>query len=156
MEEPLEPYDDEEETAGNNCFIDEPAPSVHRRVTTRRSPHLKCFFNHFPVLVCLDCGAESSLMSKRFADEVGIPIKRATQGAVQADARSSLEIVGEVCDVSLTRGAHVFILDALVTENDFGDIITGEPLLERNDVAVRASRKQIIIRGRDIVPYDNH
>ena len=49
-----------------------------------------------------------------------------------------------------------FILDALVTENDFGDIIAGEPFLERNDVAVRASRKQIIIRGRDIVPYDNH
>ena len=95
-------------------------------------------------------------MSKRFADDSGIPIRRATQGAVQADAKSHLDIVGEVTDVSLTRGAHVFKLDALVTERDFGDIIAGEPFLERNDVAVRAFKKQIIIRGRDIVPYDNH
>ena len=154
-EEPLEPYE-EDETDGNNCFIDEPAPAIQRRVTTRKSPHLKCFINHLPVLVCLDSGAESSLMSKRFADDAGIPIKRATQGAVQADAKSPLDIVGEVLNVLLTRGAHVFRLDALVTERDFGDIIAGEPFLEKNDVAVRAFKKQIIIRGRDIVPYDNH
>ena len=154
-ETPLEFHDEEDETAGNNCFIDEPAPALQRRVLTRRSPHLRCFFNHFPVLVCLDCGAEASLMSKRFANETGIPIKRASQGAVQADARSHLDIVGEVCNVSLVRGAHVFLLDALVTENDFGDIIAGEPFLEKNDIALRASKRQVIIRGRDIVPYDS-
>ena len=154
-EEPLEPYE-EEETAGNNAFIDAPVPAMHRRVITRKSPHLKCFINHYPVLVCLDSGAESSLMSKRFANDVGIPIRRATQGAVQADAKSPLDIVGEVSNVSLTRGAHVFNLDALVTDRDFGDIIAGEPFLEKNDVAVRAFKKQIIIRGRDIVPYDNY
>ena len=53
------------------------------------------------------------------------------------------------------RGSHSFVLDALVTEKDFGDyIIAGEPFLEKNDIALRASKKQIIIKGRDIVPYD--
>ena len=57
-------------------------------------------------------------------------------------------------DIVLTRGAHSLILDALVTEDDFGDVIGGEPFLEKNDIAVRPSKKQIIIKGRDIVPYD--
>ena len=127
---------------------------IHRRVTTRKSPHLKCFVFQFPVFVCLDTGAESNLMSKRFAVSVGVTIYRATQGAVQADARSPLNIIGEVRDVILTRGPHSFSLDALVTERDFGDIIGGEPFLDTNDIAVRSSKKHIIIRGRDIVPYD--
>ena len=150
-------YEDgyDEETEGNLCFVDEPPPAIQRRVTTRKSPHLKCFIDHFLVLVCLDSGAESSLISKRFADSVGIRIDKASQGAVQADAKSPLAIVGEVSNVSLTRGPHVFILDALVTERDFGDIIAGEPFLEKNDIAIRAYKKQIILRGKDIVPYDN-
>ena len=63
--------------------------------------------------------------------------------------------MGEVRNVLLTRGPYVFTLDALVTERDFGDIIAGEPFLESNDIAVRAFKKQIIIHGKDIVPYDN-
>ena len=152
-DEDLDGY--EEETEGNLCFVDEPPPAIQRRVTTRKSPYLKCFIGHILVLVCLDSGAESSLISKRFADSVGISIKNASQGAVQADAKSPLAIVGEVTNVSLSRGPHVFILDALVTERDFGDIIAGEPFLEKNDVAIRPYKKQIIIRGKDIVPYDN-
>ena len=105
--------------------------------------------------MCLDSGAESSLISQRFAVSIGLSIKKATQGAVQADAKSPLDIVGEVTDVIVTRGSHSFVLDALVTERDFGDLIGGEPFLEKNDIALRPSKKQIIIRGMDIVPYDN-
>ena len=149
----MEEINGADDTTENSCFIDPPA-AIQRRVTTRRSPHLKCFLDHFPVLVCLDTGAESSLMSKRFADSVGVEVKRATQGAIQADAKSPLAIVGEVVDICLSRGPHCFSLDALVTEQDFGDVIAGEPFLEKNDIAVRAFKKQIIIKGRDIVPYD--
>ncbi len=141
---------EELETTNNACFIDAPI----RRVTTRKSPHLKCFLFQFPVLVCLDTGAESNLMSRRFAVSVGVQIYTATQGAVQADARSPLAIVGEVRNLTLSRGSHTFTLDALVTDKDFGDIIGGEPFLDKNDIAVRSSKKQIIIRGRDVVPYD--
>ena len=146
---------EEVETDDNHCFIDEPRPAIHRRVTTRRSPYLKCYIGHFLVWVCLDSGAESSLISQRFAVSIGLSIKKATQGAVQADAKSPLDIVGEVTDVVVTRGSHSFVLDALVTERDFGDLIGGEPFLEKNDIALRPSKKQIIIRGKDIVPYDN-
>lgn len=146
---------DEVETDDNRCFIDEPPPVIHRRVTTRRSPYLKCYIEHVVVWVCLDSGAESSLISRRFAVSIGLSIKRATQGAVQADAKSPLNIVGEVNNVVVTRGSHSFILDALVTERDFGDVIGGEPFLEKNDIALRPSKKQIIIRGKDIVSYDN-
>ena len=145
-------YDEDEvDTADNSCFIDPPAA---RRVTTRKSPHLKCFYAEFPICVCLDTGAESNLISHRFALVIGITIRVATQGAVLADAKSTLNIIGEVKDIVLTRGAHSLILDALVTEDDFGDVIGGEPFLEKNDIAVRPSKKQIIIKGRDIVPYD--
>ena len=150
-----EELNEEDNTEDNHCFIDEPRPAIHRRVTTRKSPYLKCFVGHFMVWVCLDSGAESSLISKRFAISIGLTIKRATQGAIQADAKSPLEIVGEVSDVTITRGPHSFILDALVTERDFGDVIGGEPFLEKNDIAIRPRKKQIIIGGRDIVSYDN-
>ena len=74
---------------------------------------------------------------------------------MQADETTPLKIVGEVKDLSITRGPHSFVLDALVTEKYFGDVIAGEPFLEKNDVAVRPFKKQIIIKGRDIVPYDD-
>ena len=150
IEEDEDVEDSTAETANNSCFIDAPV----RRVTTRRSPHLKCFVMQFPVFVCLDTGAESNLMSRRFAESARLDIFDATQGAVQADAKTSLEVFGEVRGVILTRGPYSFTLDALVTEKDFGDIIGGEPFLDVNDIAIRSAKKHIIIQGRDIVPYD--
>ena len=149
--------DEISETTDNSLFIDKPLPSVHRRVITRRSPHMSCFFNHYPAHVCLDSGSESSLISERFAKYADIPILPQTivQGAVQADSTSRLNVVGEVKNVKIRRGAHVFTLDALVTKDDVGDIIAGEPFLEINDIALRPSKKQIIIKGQEIVPYAN-
>ena len=142
------------DTEDNSNFIDNPVTSVHRRVTTRRSPYLSCFHGHYPVTMCLDTGAESSLVSERFAKFAGLVIQHATQSAVQADVSTPLNIVGEVKDVSITRGPHLFLLDALVTKTDFGDVIAGEPFLEKNDIAIRPSKKQIIIKGKDIIPYN--
>ena len=57
-------------------------------------------------------------------------------------------------NVSITRGAHTFNLDALVVKDDLGsDIVAGEPFLELNDIAVRSAKKHIIIKGKDVVPY---
>ena len=145
-------------TFDNNLFIDNPNPAIHRRVTMRKSPHMSCFYNHYPARVCLDSGSESSLISERFASSAGIPILTQTihQGAVQADASSKLDIVGEVKNVKIRRGSHVFNLDALVTRNEIGDIIAGEPFLELNDIALRPSKKQIIIRGNKVISYANN
>ena len=153
-------YDEFEEvcdTIDNGLFIDNPPPASFRRVTTRKSPHMACFYNHYPVQVCLDPGSESNLVSQRFASHAGVQISTqgVHQGAVQADANSRLDIVGEVKNVTLRRGSHVFTLDALVTKQDVGDIIAGEPFLEQNDIAVRSAKKQIIIRGNEIISYSS-
>ena len=156
-EEAAAEEDDLVDTIDNSLFIDNPSPAVHRRVVTKKSPHMNCFYNHYPAEVCIDTGAESSLISERFASYVGIPIQQQSvrQNAVQADATSRLDIIGEAKNVKIRRGSHVFEFDALVTRNDVGDIIAGEPFLESNDIAVRPSKKQIIIKGREIIPYSN-
>jgi hypothetical protein len=151
-------YDEVDEvcdTIDNSLFIDKPQASSHRRVTTRKSPHMACFYDHYPAQVCLDTGSESNLVSERFAQHAGIPILKQTvhQGAVQADSNSKLDIVGEVKNATLRRGARVFKLDALVTKQDVGDIIAGEPFLEQNDIALRSAKKQIIIGGNEVISY---
>ena len=145
------------DTFDNGLFIDNPPEATHRRVTTRKSPHMLCFYDHYPVQMCLDTGSESNLISERFALHAGIPISTQNihQGAVQADANSKLDVVGEVKNVHVRRGSRVFKLDALVTKQDIGDVIAGEPFLEQNDVAVRSAKKQIIIGGSDIISYSN-
>ena len=142
-----------------NLQID-PCPTVqqviHRRVITRSSPHLQCFYKQFPAAVCLDCGAESSLISESFAKRIGIKIQPTLQSAVQADVKTPLNIIGEIKNVSITRGSHTFTLDALVIQGALGsDIVAGEPFLEYNDIAIRSAKKQIIIKGKDIVPYSS-
>ena len=118
---------------------------------------MACFYNHYPAQICLDTGSESDLVSERFAVFCGMPImtQNVHQGAVQADTNSKLDIVGEVKNIRVRRGSHVFKLDALVTKQDIGDIIAGEPFLERNDIAVRSAKKQIIIKGNEVISYSN-
>ena len=143
-----EHVDTEECTA----LIDAPPASITRRVQTRKSPILNCMYKHFPVRLCLDTGAESNLVSNRYATLTAMIIHPSRQGAVQADEKTPLEVVGEV-KIKIVCGSHVFNLEALVTKIDIGDVIAGEPFLEDNDVAIRPARKQIIIKGRDIIPY---
>ena len=154
--EDLDDYQDELDTEDNNNFIDNPSPAVQRRVTTRKSPYINCFYMEIPCRVCLDSGAESNMMSHRFALYIGISIRPSRQGAVQADEKTPLDIIGEVKGIILKRGAHNFTFDGLVTRNDIGDIIGGEPFLEDNDIALRPARKQIIIRGKEIIPYSTN
>ena len=135
-----------------SALIDAPPASITRRVQTRKSPILNCMYKHFPVRLCLDTGAESNLVSKRYATQTAMVIHPSRQGAVQADEKTPLEVVGEV-KIKIVCGSHVFHLEALVTKIDIGDVIAGEPFLEDNDVAIRPARKQIIIKGRDIIPY---
>ena len=48
-EEDIYAYDEVEGisvTIDNSLFIDNPPASSHRRVTTRKSPHMACFYDH--------------------------------------------------------------------------------------------------------------
>ena len=138
----------------NALFLDPPA-STMRRVTTRKSPRMQCFHGHVLVSLLLDSGAESNLIGERTCNLMGLSYSKTNQGAQQVDMKTPLPIVGEVSGVKITKGAHVFILDALITKDDIGDIVAGEPFLERNDVALRPAKRQIIIRGREIISYES-
>ena len=137
----------------NSPFLD-PPPAIQRRVTTRKSPRLHCFYAHIPICLLLDSGAESNLIGEATCVLMGLKYSKTTQGAQQVDMKTPLPILGEVSGVKISKGANVFTLDALVTKDDIGDIVAGEPFLELNDVAIRPARRQIIVRGREIIPYD--
>ena len=64
-----------------------------------------------------------------------------------------LETVGESRNVQFTRNAYVFNFDALIIRDLGSDIIASEPFLEENDIGVCSARKQIIIKGRDVISY---
>ena len=152
FDEPVDsdPVDVDHAEVANDPYFDTP-PSLARRVSSRQSPHLSCFYQHFPALICIDTGAESNLISKAFAKKVGIPIKPTTHMAAQADGQSMLCTIGETRNVQLSRGAHVFNFDALIIRDLGSDIIVGEPFLEKHDIGVRSAHKQIIIKGRDVI-----
>ena len=150
-----DPVGVEDVAVPNDPYFDTP-PSMTRRVSSRQSPHLSCFYQHFPTLICIDTGAESNLISEAFGRKVGIPIKPTTHMAAQADGQSMLRTVGETRNVQLLRGAHVFTFDALIVRDLGSYIIIGEPFLEKHDIGVRSARKQITIKGRDIISYAQH
>ena len=127
--------------------------SVHRRVTTRKSPILQCFYRHIPISLCLDTGAESNLISRSIAKFMNLAFSKTTQGALQADEKTPLAVIGEVTGIKISKGAYVFTLDALIVEEEIGYIVAGEPFLEVNDIAVRPAKRIIIIQGRETIPY---
>jgi hypothetical protein len=127
---------------------------ISRRVTTRKSPRMQCFYRHNPVCLLLDTGAESNLISESTASSLDLQISNTKQGALQADETTPLNIVGEVKEVQLNKGPHVFILDALVVKSAMTDIVAGEPFLELNDIAVRPAKHLITVKGKDSFPYE--
>ena len=127
---------------------------MNRRVTTRKSPRLQCFYRHIPVCLLLDTGAESNLIGESIALSLELRIFATKQGALQADETTPLKIIGEVRDILFNKGPHVFSMDALVVKSSMKDIVAGEPFLEVNDIAVRPAKQLIIIKGKDNIPYD--
>ena len=127
--------------------------SVHRRVTTSKSPMMLCFYRHIPISVCLDTGAETNLICESIAKSMNLKYSKTDQGAVQADEKTPLTVIGEISGIKLNKGAFVFNLDALVVKGDLSYIVAGEPFLEENDIAIRPAKRLIIIQGRENIPY---
>ena len=124
-----------------------------RRVMVRKSPSLNCFYKHHPVFVCLDSGAESNLISAKCAKKLDLIVVKGTQGALQADSKTPLKVLGEVKNVVLIRGAQSLSFEGLVVQEDIGEIVGGEPFLEVNDIAIRSSKKEIRIRDSEAISY---
>ena len=127
-------------------------PPSARRVNIVQSPYLHCFFGPHPVRLTLDTGATTNLICHRLANDVGLPIKPASQMARQADGVTLLDVVGEV-HCTLTRDNMNFQLDALVVKQLDVDILAGNPFLATNDIATRPAKNQIVIHGQEVVYY---
>ena len=72
--------------------------------------------------------------------------------ACQADGVTPLEVIGEV-HCTLTRGKHNFTLDALVVKQLDVDVLAGNSFFLSNDIAAMPSKRQIVIKGTEIVHY---
>ena len=125
--------------------------SVSRRVQITQSPY-NVFYQHYPVKVVIDSGAETNMIRESAARQIGIPISSSSQLALQADGHSSLEVVGET-RITLTRDKHSFLLEALVVSNLDSDILAGVPFMIQNDISIRPSKKPVQIGDDTFVSY---
>ena len=123
-----------------------------RRVTTKQSPVFKAFYKHHPVEVLLDTGAELSMIKASSAKRIGATVKKSNQSALQADGMTPLEVVGET-RITLTRGGTDLYLEAIIVSDLDVDIIAGIPFMSSNDIAVRPSKQEIVMKDREIVSY---
>ena len=145
-------HSDIEQVSTDNQVSNQTVVAVARRVSVRKSPVLQCFYKHHVVPVCLDTGSESNFISLKLASDLELQYKNSKQGAVQADAKTRLSVVGEI-KFPLIRGAATFTCDALVVKEDIGEIVGGEPFLETNDIFVRSSKKLIYIGDVEVISY---
>ena len=130
-----------------NALID---PTSTRRVSIVQSPYLNVFYKHHPVRLTIDTGATTNMVKASFARYIHLPITPASQMACQADGVTPLNVVGEV-HTSFTRGDSSFQLDALVVEQLDVDVLAGNPFLVANDIATRPAKRQIVIRGSEVL-----
>ena len=123
-----------------------------RRVQIGPSPFLNVFYNHHPLKVTIDSGAETNMIKTTIANHIGAPITKSTQLALQADGQSSLTVIGET-KLEVTRDTHTFFLEALVVDNLDADILAGVPFMVHNDITVRPAKHQIILSDNTTYCY---
>ena len=149
-----EPYLSDSEDLNNSSvkLVSEEIPPIARRVDVQSSPYLRVFYGNHPVELTLDTGATSNMIKDTFVATLGIPLKRTTQLAKQADGETPLDVVGEV-HCQFTRGHRSFKFDALVVKKLDVNILAGTPFLSLHDIYARPSLKQVIIDGSETVNY---
>ena len=126
--------------------------SPTHRVSIKQSPHLKAFYNHHAITLTLDTGAETSMIKTAVAEQIGAPIQKTKQTALQADGITPLAVVGEI-HLDLRRNANKLHLDALVVNDLDVDILAGTPFMVTNDISIRPSKHQITIQDSNIIYY---
>ena len=133
----------------NDPFIDNPSAL---RVNIIQSPYLNVYYNQYPLKLTIDTGATTNMIKSSVARHMGLHIKPVSQMARQADGVTPLDVKGEI-HCTVTRSKMTFQLDALVVDQLDVDVLAGNPFMVMNDVATRPAKKQIVLRGSDIVYY---
>ena len=151
-EEPLN-----EDDVDTSCAVEDdsdtspPLPSS-RRVSTIKYAQIKVFYQHYPVHLTIDSGAEVSMIKTSFAEYIGLPIAKTRQNALQIVGVTPLDSIGEV-HITLCRDKQVLHLDALVVNDLDVDILAGMPFMKRNDVVIRPSKNQVTIGDSVVIHY---
>ena len=144
-----EAFDPSYDSVANAVQTDD---STAHRVSIVQSPVLHTFYHDRPIQLTLDTGATSNMVRASSAAAYGFPVTPASQMARQAVGVTPMDVVGEV-HCSLIRGSSTFDLDALVVRQLDVDILAGNPFLAKNDIAIRPTKREILIGGTDVVQY---
>ena len=120
-----------------------------RKVAVINSPCLPVWYDKQPVSLVVDTGAEANLMKLFFAKSLGVPIRKTTTSAGQADGILELEIAGEV-HFYVRRGKREFKFDGLVAVHLEDDVIAGVPFQTAHDVYARQAKKCVYIGDEEI------
>jgi hypothetical protein len=148
---------DDDDVHNDEDVSDEEATPVgispaSRRVGVIQSPTLAVFYKSTPVILTLDTGATTNMVKYDFVKRIGLPVTKANQLARQADGVTPLTVRGEI-HCTLSRDQHKFVLDALVVDQLDCDVLAGTLFMVDNDIAVRPSKKKIIIDGCETIEY---
>ena len=117
---------------------------IVNRVNVRASPLFNTFYQHNPLTITIDTGAETNLIRASTARAINCPVLPSTQVAFQADGKTPLNVQGET-HVTLTRDELEFNFSGLIVDDLDVDILAGVPFMEDNDVSVRPKRKVISV-----------
>ena len=150
----------EDEDDDQEILSDSPAENfrtnhvVANRVLIKQSPYIDAFYKHHPLKLTIDSGATGNMIQASLVSRLNLPMKEATQGALQADGSSPLQVVGET-RFELQHGDHVLYFEGLVVSNLETDLLAGIPFMECNDIAVRPLKREVTIAGKTIFNYDS-
>ena len=114
------------------------------RVNVRASPLFHTFYQHNPLTITIDTGAETNLIRAATASAIGCPVLPSCQVAFQADGKTPLSVKGET-HVTLTRDELEFSFSGLIVDDLDVDILAGVPFMEDNDISVRPKSKVISV-----------
>ena len=92
------------------------------------------------------------MMSTTTASRLSLPLKPTTQAAQQANGITPLSVTGET-HINVSCGKYDLVLDTLVVRELDVDILAGTLFMTQNDVAIRPAKKQIILKGLEVVTY---
>ena len=143
--------DNSEESPCNQAPPNGESPIVSR-VQIIRSPHIKLFFQHKPVCVTLDSGAEANMIRISHAKFLGTSITKSNQSAYQTDGKSPLVVVGETY-MTFSRDNRSFTLDALVVEDLDVYVLAGTPFHDLNDITVCIAKRKVSLSYGTIYTY---
>lgn len=144
--------DSDDDTEDTETSASHSVSTIVSRVQIRQSPYLDVFYSHFNARLTIDSGATGNMIRASTAKRMGVNITTSSQSAHQADGSSPLKVVGEV-HIAFSLDGRDLHFEGLVVETLDVDILAGIPFMERNDIAVRPARRQVIIDQNIIYTY---